>query len=63
MSELRRMVIDEVESVLKEFVVAYDNKTHFVRGFFFFFFFFLKSRVIFPTKECSSTRHPCTRES
>ena len=29
MSELRRMVIDEVESVLKEFVVMYDRETHF----------------------------------
>jgi hypothetical protein len=24
------------------------------------FFFFLKSQVLYPTKECSSTRHPCT---
>ena len=26
-------------------------------------FFFLRSRVICPTKECSSTGHPCIRES
>ena len=26
----------------------------------YFFFFFLKSKVLYPTKECSSTRHPCT---
>ena len=32
MSELRRMVIDEVESVLKEFVVTYDRETRFVGG-------------------------------
>ena len=32
MSELRRMMIDEVESVLKEFVVTYDRETHFVGG-------------------------------
>ena len=32
MSELRRAMIDEVEEVLKEFVVAYGGMTRFVGG-------------------------------
>ena len=47
---------------IKYLLESFLNQMSFSRALAVFFFF-LKSRVTFPTKECSSTRHPCTRES